>query len=100
MEDFIFRSLLECGKNIEENEEDIYREQLLFMLESHKKYVSDKRYTLLKKIFNRKIEQFKEDFGRYIEDYKGFVSSEEITEILESEINFNLLNKSITYQLY
>lgn len=100
MEDFIFRGLLECGKNIEDNEEDIYREQLLLMLESHKKYISDKRYTLLKKIFNRPIEQFEEDFGRYIEKNKGFVGSEEIAEILESEINFNLLNKSITYQLY
>jgi hypothetical protein len=35
-----------------------------------------------------------------LNENKGFISSEEITEILESEINFKLLNKSITYQLY
>ena len=98
MEDFIFRGLLECSNDIEE-EEETYREDLLLMLETHKKYFSDNKYKLLKNIFNRPIDNFKYDCGRHIEEYEGFVSYEEMSEILEKEINFNLLDKKIKYQL-
>lgn len=99
IEDFIFRGLLENSRDLEDKEEDIYREHLLLMLQTHKKYLDIKKYKLLKNIFNREVNYFEYNHGSFIEKYKGLVSYEEISEILEMEINFSLLNKNIKYQL-
>ncbi|AVS91620.1 hypothetical protein C8246_07205 [Paracidovorax avenae] len=89
-EDFIFRELL--GSVVQINPKDIededeYNRDLFAMLESHKPYLTAKRYNIIKSIYSKNINEEDGEFGK--------ISIDEYYEILDQEIRFAGINKKI-----
>ena len=95
LSDFVFRELL--GTVAQINEEDLeseedYLKDILAMLQSHKKYISEARFRILEKVYSKPIQQ--QD-----DDEMGMISLDEFSRILEDEISFEGLNQRFALPL-
>lgn len=93
--DFVFRELL--GTVVQINEEDLesegdYLKDIFAMLQSHKKYINEARFSILEKAYSAPIAQ--QD-----DDEMGTISLDEFVQTLKGEIPFDELNKRFTLPL-
>lgn len=104
LNDFIFRQLLELTQYVTEADvaqEAEYKNKLHLQLNSHKKYLSAEKVTLLEHIYERKINtstRYSAGSGEPYNEY-GILTSEEITVLLQEQIGFPLLNHTFPYQV-
>jgi len=85
LQDFIFRMLLECAREIDENSranDGDLKTNLFNMLRTHKPYLSKSQVAKVEEIYNRDL---------------GLISMDELSSTLRQEIGFDGLDKEFKY---
>lgn len=95
LQDFIFRQLLETASNYYMSEDELKNTDkvvwdLRAMLNSHKKYLTEKQSKILEEVYSK-------DVTRYDEDTWGMITSDEAYDIIKQEIDFPLLDEEFEY---
>lgn len=96
LQDFIFRAILETASSFylptfSQNKLDKLLWDTRSMLNSHKKYMTERQVTILEEIYLREPKELE---GGVI---WGLISRKDVNDIIEKEIAFPLLNKETQY---
>ncbi len=99
LNDFIFRFMLEASVELNMNvsDEEGFRTALFAMLNSHKKYLTQKRIDILTHVYNSSISEYHLKKLMIPYRYMGFISREKIDSILKTEISFDLLDEELIF---
>lgn len=95
LQDFIFRAILETASDFyspsnSKEEREKYLSNARSMLNSHKKYLTEKQVKILEEIYSKEIKEYDGNIW-------GLIPMDEVVEIIKQEIDFPLLDKEIQY---
>lgn len=102
MSDFMFRQMLEYVAEIDDEhlkDEPLLRRNVHSMLVSHTPYITPEQVAILKKVYDRPITKHMYNLTGRAYAAQGMLGEEELQKILNTQIEFELLDVEFQYML-